>query len=76
MKRFCEKTGVLPVKVSMQLENENMRIFQKQMKNAVVRSSIPKWTKLSELLPNTFYEMVSGKKSPTEAAEDLKSGQY
>ena len=75
MKRFCEKTGVLPTKVSMKQEDERMEIFRQQMQDAVVRSSIPHWTNLSEALPDTFYQMVSGQKTPSEAAENLKGGQ-
>lgn len=75
MKRFCEKTGGLPTKVSVKQEDEQMEIFRQQMQDAVVRSSIPRWTNLSDALPDAFYQMVSGKKTPSEAAESLKGGQ-
>ena len=76
MKRFSEKTGVLPTKVSMKLSDERMIIFRQQMDDAVVRSSIPHWSTLSDALPEAFYQMVSGQKTPSEAAEGLKGGQF
>ena len=42
------------------------------MKNAVVRSSIPHWNSLSDAIPEAFYEMVSGEKTPEQAADSLQ----
>lgn len=76
MSQFCKMTSVLPTKKNItEYDVEKMDIFKQQMENAVVRSSIPHWMNLSEALPKAFYEMVSGQKSPTGAAESLKGGQ-
>ena len=76
MSQFCKMTSVLPTKKNItEYDVEKMDIFKQQMENAVVRSSIPHWMNLSEALPKACYEMVSGQKSPTGAAESLKGGQ-
>lgn len=75
MSQFCKMTSVLPTKKNItEYDVEKMDIFKQQMENAVVRSSIPHWMNLSEALPKAFYEMVSGQKNPTGAAESLKGG--
>lgn len=71
--KFCEKSSVLSPKTGIsEYDVENMDIFEAQMEDAVVRSSIPYWNRLSDELPEAFYNMMSGEKSPAQAAKSLK----
>lgn len=73
MGAFCEKTGVLPPKEQVEgYKDDRMDIFREQMQGAVVRSSIPHWITLSDALPESFYEMVSGQRDSKTAANVLK----
>ena len=73
---FCEKSSVLSPKTGIsEYDVENMDIFEAQMEDAIVRSSIPSWNRLSDELPEAFYKMMSGEKTPAEAAELLKVDQ-
>ena len=73
MSKFCRKTRVLPAKMNIGEDDaEHMEIFEEQMKNAVARSSIPHWNSLSDAIPEAFYEMVSGEKTPEQAAYSLQ----
>lgn len=75
MSGFCEKTYALPTKPGVQeYQVENMEIFREQMKSAVVRSSIPQWTVLSEDIPKAFYKLTSGQMTPEQAAESIGEG--
>lgn len=72
MSEFCERTYALPTKVSIkEYQVENMEIFREQMKSAVVRSSIPQWTALSDAIPTAFYKLTSGEMTPKQAAESI-----
>lgn len=70
MEDFCQKTSVLPTKHSISMkEDPQMQVFQEQMEDAVVRSTLPSWNTLSERLPAALYQMAAGEKTPEQAAE-------
>ena len=72
--KFCQKSCALPTKAGVaEYDSENQAIFEEQMEDAIVRSSIPYWNRLSAELPEAFYKMMSGEKSPEEAAKQLKA---
>lgn len=76
MQKFCEKTGGLPAKKTIQMEADSeMQVIGEQMERAIVRSSIPFWNQLSEKLPEAFYKISAGEGTPERAALELKKVQ-
>ena len=74
--KFCEKSSGLSPKTGVaEYDVKHMDIFEAQMEDAIVRSSIPSWNRLSDELPEAFYKMMSEEKTPAEAAELLKVDQ-
>lgn len=74
MNKFCEMTSGISPKIQENTNTEDvLDIFREQMDNAVVRSAIPYWNKLSKALPEEFYHMTVGEESSEKAAEHLKT---
>ena len=74
MNTFCKMTSGIAAKrqLAEKEEQDELEIFREQMEDAVVRSSIPAWNKLSKALPEAFFKMAAGEKSPEQAARSLK----
>lgn len=73
MEKFCRSTGVLPTKGEIEVsEDSGLQVFQDQMDEAVVRTSISSWNTLATQLSKAMYQMAAGEKTPEEAAGSLK----
>ena len=76
LEKFCEKAQVLPARISSAREyiktRKNMEVFEEQMHEAVVRTSIDAWPSVSKDLTEGLYELVAGEKTAGEIGEKIK----
>ena len=77
MSRYVLATGYLPPRKDVISLNERwsdnpiMSVFLEQMKYASPRGPHPRWPELSNLLSNTYQEVLSGFNTPTKAMEAI-----
>lgn len=76
MLAFCSQSCVLPVKKNLELSDgekfAGMSVFQEQMEQAVMRTSLPAWNSLSHTLSEAMYYMVAGEMDAAQAADFLR----
>lgn len=72
MNDFCNRTGVLPTKITLQVsEDARTAVFREQMKTSVLRTENEHWNTLHDKLSEGIYEMLAAEKSASEVAAGL-----
>lgn len=72
MSDFCSKTGVLPTKITLNVdEDPRTEVFRKQMKTSVLRTENEHWNTLHDKLSEGLYEMLAAEKSASDVAAGL-----
>ncbi len=72
MSAFCEKTGVLPTKTTIPIdENAQTEVFRRQMETSVLRTENDHWNTLHDQLSEEFYEMLATDKTGWAIAREL-----
>lgn len=74
---FCEEASVLPAKISAAQRsaenNQKMEVYERQMRTAITRTSIPQWASVSRKLTDGFYCLVSHEATPKQIAEEIQN---
>lgn len=72
MSDFCNKTGVLPTKMTLNVnEDRRTEVFREQMKTSVLRTENEHWNTLHDKLSEGLYEMLAAEKSASDVAAGL-----
>lgn len=72
MSEFCSKTGVLPTKITLNVdEDPRTEVFRNQMKTSVLRTENEHWNTLHDKLSEGLYEMLAAEKSASDVAAGL-----
>lgn len=72
MSDFCNKTGVLPTKMTLNVnEDQRTEVFREQMKTSVLRTENEHWNTLHDKLSEGLYEMLAAEKSASDVAAGL-----